>query len=209
MKNAVLIVIGLVCALVGSGCATIVSGRNQDIHVTSNPPGVKVKADNGVEVTAPGDVTLARNKPHTLLAHCEGSEPQRRELECGVNGWLFGNILFGGLIGIVVDMASGAHGELSPKAVHFDFTEAGKLAEQRKQAYFDAHPKVTGSVRKAIQEERPRTGMDKDAMLAAFGEPDEITQEGKYEKCVYESRDPQCWYIRNGTIQKTRRLAAK
>lgn len=203
MKNAVLIVVGFALVLSGSGCATIVSGRNQNIHVTSNPPGVRVKADTGVEVVTPGTLSLGRNKAHTLVAECDGSEPQQKELQCGMNGWLLGNILVGGLIGIAVDLVSGSYGQLSPDTVYFDFTEAGLLSEQRKQEYFASHPKLSNSVRSAIQEERPRAGMKREELIAAFGEPDQVVQEGKYEKCIYLNREPQGWYIRNGSVYRT------
>lgn len=205
MKNAVLLVVGLVLVLSGSGCATIVSGRHQDIHVTSDPPGVRVKADTGVEVTTPAELSLTRNKRHTLVAECEGSEPQQKELQCGMNGWIVGNILIGGVIGVVVDIVSGAHGQLSPDAVHFDFTEAGRLSENRKSEYVASHPDLKKSIRVAIQTERPHPGMRKDELIAAFGEPDQVVQEGKYEKCVYLNRDPQCWYIKNGAVYRTLR----
>jgi len=205
MRNAVLIVTGLILAATGSGCATIFSGRNQDIHVTSDPPGVRVKADTGVEAVTPANLTLPRSKPHTLVAEYPNAEPQQKELQCGMNGWLIGNVLIGGIIGIVIDVASGAHGQLSPGAVHFDFTEAGVLAEKRKKEYLDAHPDLRSTVKFAILYERPYPGMSKEELVAAYGDPDQVVQEGKYEKCVYLNRDPQCWYVKNGSVARTLR----
>ena len=42
-------------------------------------------------------------------------------LEKSLNPWIFGNILFGGLIGIVVDVASGSVNELKPDEVQSTF----------------------------------------------------------------------------------------
>lgn len=205
MKNVVLIVAGLVLVLSGSGCATIVSGRHQDIRVTSDPPGVRVRADSGVEITTPGELSLTRNRSHTLVAEHQGTEPQQKELQCGMNGWILGNILIGGVVGVVVDLVSGASGQLSPAAVHFDFTETGLLSEKRKNEYLTSHPDLKKTVRTAILYERPYSGMKREELVAAFGEPDQTVEEGKYEKYIYLKRDPQCWYIRNGSVIRTTR----
>ncbi len=202
MKTSVLLLGGILAVLFSSGCASIVSGRNQDIHVTSEPPGVKVEAENGVSVTTPGELTLVRNKPHTLVAKYAEADPQQKELRSDLNGWVFGNILFGGIIGAVVDFASGASGKLTPDAIHFDFTEAGKARMRRKMEYLKAHPDVDERVRFAIMHEKPRNRMSKDELVAALGEPDQIVPEKKYEKYVYESRDPKYYYVRNDAIER-------
>lgn len=44
-----------------SGCATVMMGKYQNISVTSEPPGVKVRSDTGVSITTPGSFDLIRN----------------------------------------------------------------------------------------------------------------------------------------------------
>lgn len=105
----------------GSGCATIMTGKYQSIPVTSEPPGVKVRADTGETIITPGKFNLIRNESHTLLAEYQDYEPQQLRLHNKAQGWVWGNILLGGGIGLIIDCVSGASDELIPKEVHFNF----------------------------------------------------------------------------------------
>jgi hypothetical protein len=97
------------------------TGKFQSVPVTSEPSGVKVKAETGETITTPGKLNLIRNTEHVLTAECSGYEPQQLKLHNKAQGWVWGNILLGGGIGLIVDCASGASDELIPKEVHFDF----------------------------------------------------------------------------------------
>ncbi|OHB83061.1 MAG: hypothetical protein A2Z38_04510 [Planctomycetes bacterium RBG_19FT_COMBO_48_8] len=78
-------------------------------------------ADNGTTITTPGFIVLARKTEHTLVAEYSGHENQQVKLEKKLNNWVWGNILIGGIIGIVIDMVSGSINQLNPKEVHFKF----------------------------------------------------------------------------------------
>ena len=110
--------------LISSGCCTIMSGSTQSIPVSSTPPGVKVTADTGTSIVTPGSIVLERKKAHTLVAEYAGHETQQQQLKKKLNNWVWGNILIGGIIGLVIDMVSGSIDELHPKEVHFNFEEA-------------------------------------------------------------------------------------
>lgn len=110
------------CAsIICSGCATIMTGKYQSIHVTSEPQGAKVRADTGESIITPGKFHLIRNEEHTLVAEYQDYEPQQIRLHNKAQGWVWGNILLGGGIGLIVDCVSGASDELIPKEVHFNF----------------------------------------------------------------------------------------
>lgn len=124
MKGNKTIYLLLLCSLVvlsGSGCATIISGSEQIIPVTSTPSGATVTADGDTTITTPGEFTLERKKTHTLVAEYPRRGKQEVQLEKKLNNWVWGNILIGGIIGLVIDVVSGAIDELHPKEVHFDF----------------------------------------------------------------------------------------
>ena len=108
-------------AVLASGCATVMTGKYQSIPVTSEPPGAKVRADTGEIIMTPGKFHLIRNEGHTLMAEYPGREPQQIRLHNKAQGWVWGNILLGGVVGLVVDCVSGASDELIPKEVHFNF----------------------------------------------------------------------------------------
>jgi hypothetical protein len=117
MRNAGLY--GLCLALVGmvSGCASIVSGTNQPITVETRTQGnllsgatCKLVNDKGVwYVTTPGSVLVHRSLADLKLS-CEkdGSSPGLASIKSNTKAMAFGNAVFGGLIGVGVDVASGA-----------------------------------------------------------------------------------------------------
>jgi hypothetical protein len=118
-----------VLAAAASGCATIVSRGSQTITVTSVPEAANVSIVNvgGTAVHSgltPMTVTLKKGrgyfKPETYTVRFAKEGFQQREVTVRgqVNGWYFGNIIFGGLIGMLaVDPATGAMYTLTPKAV--------------------------------------------------------------------------------------------
>lgn len=124
MKNKATICLLVLCglvALVSSGCCSIMSGSTQEIPISSTPPGATVTADNGTSITTPGAIVLKRKVKHTLVADLAGYPQQQVQLEKKLNNWVWGNILIGGIIGLVIDMVSGSVDELHPKEVHFQF----------------------------------------------------------------------------------------
>ena len=118
-----------VAALAASGCATIVAKSSQTITVTSVPAAANVSIVNkgGIAVhsgTTPMTVTLKKGrgyfKPevYTVRFTKDGFQPREIQVRGAVNGWYFGNIIFGGLIGLLaVDPATGAMYTLKPDAV--------------------------------------------------------------------------------------------
>lgn len=109
--------IAAVCALMSTGCASIVSGQNQSLSVLAqksgtDTPGAKCSLTNDKGawyVTAPGSVTVRRSY-NDLLVNCavDGTDPGILTVKSSTKGMAFGNILFGGVIGAGVDMSTGA-----------------------------------------------------------------------------------------------------
>lgn len=120
MKRAICLI--LIFSILNSGCATIVTGKYQDVPVSSDPPGAKVKSGEGSTLTTPGSFQLIRNRDYTLVAEYPEKEPQQVQLKHRLQGWFWMNILLGGVPGMIIDLATGSCDELKPKQVHFDFT---------------------------------------------------------------------------------------
>ncbi len=120
------IVFGVV-ALSLSGCASIMSGRTQTMTFESTPELSDItifnKAGKKVHVgQAPVTVNLKRSagffvpERYTVVFEKEGYEKKTINVSSHVNGWYVGNILLGGLIGLlIVDPATGAMYSLSTK----------------------------------------------------------------------------------------------
>ncbi|MFY7818852.1 MAG: hypothetical protein ACOVRB_10865 [Akkermansiaceae bacterium] len=106
-------------AVLMSSCASIVSKSEYPVSLTSSPESCKVTVKkNGVAVyqgATPSIVTLSASNGFFQPAHYQvefskkGGATQTVPLRADIDGWYLGNILFGGLIGIlIVDPATGA-----------------------------------------------------------------------------------------------------
>lgn len=182
----------LLCALLFafSGCASIITGKFQKVPVTSDPPGVKVQADTGESIMTPGNLNLSRNEQHTLVAEYPGAEPQQKTLKNDLQGWFWGNIILGGVIGGVIDLASGACDELQPKEIHFDFTQAGQQLANQRSAYLKEHSGIEEKYAFAIEHGLLTNGMTREQVLVSLGQPDEEMTEKKKMILVYSKPKP-------------------
>ncbi len=153
----------LLCASVFlTGCATITTGRYQNITVTSEPPGAKVRSCTGVSLTTPGSIKLARNRNYTLIAEYPGCEPQQKELKHKLQGCFWRNILICGVISTVVDLASGACYELHPEEVHFDLTSTAQAVSSHQPSYLELQSETAEEVRFVILNEPANKGITKE-----------------------------------------------
>lgn len=115
-----------------SGCASIVSKSSYPVVVDSNPEGATVSIRNAAghtvhSGTTPMTVSLGagagyfRGSNYTVHFQKDGFSPATSQIQRNVDGWYFGNFIFGGLIGmIVVDPITGAMWRLSD--VHQELT---------------------------------------------------------------------------------------
>jgi len=132
--GTVLLVIIAISAILSS-CASIVSRTKWPLTVDSKPEGVHVSITNraGKEVFAgktPVATTLKSGsgffakESYTVALTYKGIETRKINVECKLNGWYFGNLLIGGLIGLlIVDPATGAMYRLESKDIYEVFIE--------------------------------------------------------------------------------------
>jgi len=105
MNKSLLIAIPLASAIMFSGCATILSGKKQNISITSNPS--KKEVTIGAQtVTTPTILSVDRSDNDLIVRSndCEGQQIVASE----INPVFFVNILSGGAFGSTTDYASGA-----------------------------------------------------------------------------------------------------
>ncbi len=100
-----------------TSCASIVSGSTQSVRINSQPPGASVQIDGAPSGATPTTATLSRKTSHRVTISLKGYRPYELTLEQSFNGWVLGNILIGGIIGIVVDNSTGAAYVLTPGQV--------------------------------------------------------------------------------------------
>ena len=101
------------------GCATILhKGGKQWVAITSTPPGATATVDGFQTIQTPGQLKLKRGKDHIVLVEKEGYEPAQTMIDHDFSGWVFGNIILGGLIGLAVDFGTGGAYNLEPDTVN-------------------------------------------------------------------------------------------
>ena len=130
MKPRIAFVTLLTIPLLLTGCASIIDSGPKTVQINSNPEGAKVTISNraGEEVsvqTTPATVTLARasgpfeGEDYTLHFEAAGYYPHETHVQSTLDGWYWGNIFFGGLIGMaIVDPMTGDVFTLSPRLVN-------------------------------------------------------------------------------------------
>lgn len=132
--------------LLGTGCASIVHGGSRTVTVTSVPAGAKTtitKADTAQAIainTTPFTISLDpkrgyfKGQSYKLKFELPGYTPAEVEMHTKLSGWYFGNILLGGLIGmVVVDPITGSMWNLSPDKIEQPLTptQAALIKEGR------------------------------------------------------------------------------
>lgn len=101
-------------------CATIVSKSSWPFSVQTDPPGAEVIITNrhGIEILrkkTPAALLLKSGagffskESYVITLNMAGYETKKININCKLNGWYFGNLLIGGVIGmLIVDPATGA-----------------------------------------------------------------------------------------------------
>jgi len=120
-------VLSACCAL--SGCATIVHSGPRAVAVDSTPPGAKVsiydRSNTLVQMNTtpfvaqlPTKYGYFKAQTYRLAFEMPGYLNSEVDLDSAVSGWYFGNLVFGGLIGmLIVDPLTGAMFNLTPDRV--------------------------------------------------------------------------------------------
>lgn len=122
--------------LLTSSCASIVSKSSYPISINSNPSEAKITIvdKKGIEVfqgKTPATLKLEAGSGFFSKARYQvrfekdGYDVKTVPVEFKLDGWYFGNILFGGLIGLlIVDPATGAMYKLDTEFLNETLTKA-------------------------------------------------------------------------------------
>ncbi len=138
-----------------AACASIVSHKSTPVTFNSSPPGAKIEVTdrNGVQrfvgqtpattVLDNGDGYFTKARYSVKLTK-EGYEPQISSITPSMNGWYWGNIIFGGLIGmLIVDPITGAMYEIDQPALNLVMAQDAPQAPRAALAVSSTPPAVT------------------------------------------------------------------
>lgn len=106
------LLICLLAPLLAGACASIVSDNESTTYIETDPQSARCVLhgqDFERVVQTPESILLPANAaPITLACEAEGYRTTSAELDTKMDGWILGNVIFGGIVGIVIDAARGA-----------------------------------------------------------------------------------------------------
>lgn len=116
-------------ALGSAGCGAIFNGSSQTISAHSAPDGATITVEpGGMKYTAPTDMSLERKNGYVLTfrkaGYTDATFTIQKKAKAGI---IVLDVLFTGLIGVVVDAATGAWNGLSPQAAVVAMTKVDAL----------------------------------------------------------------------------------
>lgn len=128
--------------LLTSGCATLTKGTSQTVTVDTDPSGATCTLTRDAKPVAivnptPGSVPVEKAQG-TIAVACtkQGFLEAAGDLASEFQAMTFGNILFGGVVGVVVDAASGAMHRY-PDRVTITLIPAAFATAQARDEFFD------------------------------------------------------------------------
>jgi hypothetical protein len=127
----------LTCILIASlsGCGAIFKGSSQDISIQSAPAGATVTGSPGFgTLTTPTTVKLSRNSNYEMSFSKEGYNSTSVGIRKSADGGIIVlDVLFTGLIGVVIDAATGSWNNLKPETVNavLEKEETGMLGPDK------------------------------------------------------------------------------
>jgi hypothetical protein len=108
MKKLILLTALAACVSFFSGCATIVKDDSQPVSFSSEPQGATVSINGIPRGVTPTTIMVKRSaKKQMIRFQLDGHREESFKLDKSVAGMTFGNIIFGGIIGVGVDIATG------------------------------------------------------------------------------------------------------
>ena len=132
-KHLFFILSCVISALFAYSCATIIHGSDQEINITSEPGSAQIlitTAKGNVTVwegTTPALIELPREDEYKVTVSLEGYEAGEVYIDQKLSTAFWGNILCGGVIGIIVDLSNGAAYDLEPEQIHVSLVEVSSI----------------------------------------------------------------------------------
>ena len=118
VQQKITVLLAAMLLVLASGCASITGTNSQSISVQTREQAGKEVSAAACEltnnkgkwfITSPGSTTITRsNDDLQVLCNKVGSEPGRAAVVSDTKGSMFGNILFGGGIGAIIDHNNGS-----------------------------------------------------------------------------------------------------
>ena len=123
-KNIIMLLTFGLFGLLFTSCASIMLSPTQGIGVSSSPIKATVKVDGLLKGETPLTLEIKRKKGGTVRIEKEGYEPAEIIITKKMSGWIFGNIIFGGIPGLIIDLIIGGTYTLIPESINVTLVKA-------------------------------------------------------------------------------------
>ena len=131
-RKATILIVAIVFIFTVTGCATIMQGTTQSIGIGSVPTSASVTINNVEKGKTPIVVDLKRKEHHIVKIELPGYLPYETAFTRSTSGWVWGNLVLGGLIGLAIDAMAGGLYKLTPTEIN-----AVLVANQQGHLYRD------------------------------------------------------------------------
>ncbi len=134
MKTKILALFLLVSVTFFTGCATIMNGGPRHVYINSIPAGATVTITNhktGEAIfvgTTPAIVPLpVRPATYNVKFSLAGYNSHNAFIKPTFSPWFLGNFVFGGPLGMLIDIGTGAGTDLTPRKMNVELIAEGNV----------------------------------------------------------------------------------
>lgn len=138
MKKRINIYLFLASFLLIQACGTIIHGTTQQVGISSSPSSAVVSINGQNVGETPVIIDLKRKDSHFVKIDLPGYQTYETTLSRKVSGWVWGNIVFGGIIGLVVDASTGGMYKLTPEQIEAELRGGQANLSDTKEGLFIA-----------------------------------------------------------------------
>jgi hypothetical protein len=132
-KLILLLILGAFVFIV-SGCASIFNGNASMLNIMTNPDNATVTikgSQSGEKIIqhTPCSITLNKNSDYTVAITYAGYQSENIIITRGINGWFWGNLFLGGVVGMVIDYSTNNMWYHTPSNINIDLTKLSSLPD--------------------------------------------------------------------------------
>jgi len=150
MKNSIIALI-LTSTFLFHSCATIISGSRQGVRIFSEPSAATVYINEIQVGKTPIIRSLKRNQEYRVAIELEGFQRYETRLSREFNNWYLGNLILGGLIGLIIDPITGAIYKLTPEELNAKLDKGTAFSTKGKNIYLTVSLEIDPNWKKVGQ----------------------------------------------------------
>jgi len=123
MKQSGVFLASVMSGLLVTGCGAILGGSRQTVNVDTDPPASVTVVQTGMTQNTPTTLSLLRKDTYVLTFQKVGYDEKKVEIRRKMRGGILAmDILLTGLLGVVVDAATGSWYKLVPEDITVTLT---------------------------------------------------------------------------------------